>query len=65
LRGANTLAYCVSLEPAGDPDGVEFGPKGVAVSVGVPVELVVVLVPRPDLLAAGVKRVGVQLLLHV
>lgn len=28
-------------------------------------ELVVVLVPRPDLLATGVKRVGVQFLLHV
>jgi hypothetical protein len=28
-------------------------------------DLVVILVPRQDLLAAGVVRIGVQLLLHV
>ena len=51
--------------PACDPDGVELRPEGVAVPVGVPVELVVVLVARLDLLAASVERVDVQLRRHL
>ena len=46
--------------PAGDPDLVELGPEGVAVAVGVPVELVVVLELGLYLLAAGAVGVDVQ-----
>ena len=53
------------IVPAGDSDGVELGPEGVAVAVGVPVELVVVLELGLDLLAARVVGVDVQLVGHL
>ena len=53
------------MVPASNSDGVEFGSESIPVSVGVAVELVVVLVPGLDLLPARVVRVRVQLRGHL
>ena len=55
---------CLQL-PACDPDLVELWPEGVAVAVGVPVELVVVLELGLYLLAAGAVGVDVQFVGHL
>ena len=55
--------HCTTV-PAGDADAVELLSEGVPVAVGVAVELVVVLVPRLDLLATGVVGIRVELAQH-
>ena len=51
--------------PAGDPDGVEFWAKGIAVTVGVSVELVVIFISRLDLFSSSFIRSGVQLVVYI